>query len=618
MILPPYSSIAVAATTAAKKSNPTSIVVPPAIVAMKVKGLQAVLAELKLVLSGGKKSVFGNKSMKAKTKETYNQHIDGMRRFLTLIGDYESLLILQENRPKNAPPVKVESVIAYVRYKCGVPNTPLLTEMDGVPVMDAAGNPILCAGTWNAPNKIDQFQAAMSAVHHNNAHDEGYRNICDDCIATKPVKDSGCQRHSGNARFVRTGNPCTANEYKEEKKNIKADREGWEERGAMWLLASDLREIRNILLSTGSLEDLQLYVFILLCIKLFLRFDEGDNVDMDHFMEKLHAVSSMHRIDGLCVKIKGKCDTSWNYMHLWVDDEYPEFCVPRHLLIYLFVSGIKRGSLFPNHKELNACAGGLLSGGICKTKLGYDTVRVGLLEVTKNIVKYRESITDKTDPLHKAPTRVGTHTGRKTAYLFGTFGGGSLGDLMEAARHKTYDNAMRYASACRALHNLHKKQPIGSSSENEVGLWQSPFIGKDSVLAQAVNRNSQDFSDSLPNLAKRFVLVHLGLSDKDPKLRDIPTLFRKAEEYRRPDSPVEKLMEWQKKHAVNDEDAEQAHKLFHHAVQQRAREMMTRQQNQVNQVGVAPAPNATNAPWPQLPATPPSVHQRSQENTKRV
>jgi hypothetical protein len=188
---------------------------------------------------------------------------------------------------------------------------------------------------------------------------------------------------------------------------------------------------------------------------------------------------------------------------------------------------------------------------------------------------------------------------------------------MEAARHKTYDNAMRYASACRALHNLHKKQPIGSSSENEVGLWKSPFIGKDSVLAQVVNRNSQGFSDSLPNLAKRFVLEHLGLNEKDPKLRDIPTLFRKAEAYRRPESPVEKLMEWQKKHAVNDEDAQQAHKLFHHAVQQRAREMVARQQNQVSQFSIAPA-NAPNAPWPQLPATPPSVYRRSQENSKRV
>jgi hypothetical protein len=82
MILPPGSSIAVAATKAAKKSNPTSVIVPPAIFAMKVKGLLDVLARLKLALSGSKRSVYLNKSMKKKTKETYNQHIDGLRRFL--------------------------------------------------------------------------------------------------------------------------------------------------------------------------------------------------------------------------------------------------------------------------------------------------------------------------------------------------------------------------------------------------------------------------------------------------------------------------------------------------------------------------------------------------------
>jgi hypothetical protein len=122
--------------------------------------------------------------------------------------------------------------------------------------------------------------------------------------------------------------------------------------------------------------------------------------------------------------------------------------------------------------------------------------------------------------------------------------------------------------------------------------------------------NSQGFSDSFPNLARRFVLEHLALNEKDPKLRerDIPTLLRKAEEDRRPESPVEKLMEWQQKHAANEEDAQQAHKLFHHAVQQRVRrEMVLRQQNQVNQVSIAAPLLAANAPWslPQPPATPP-------------
>jgi hypothetical protein len=137
------------------------------------------------------------------------------------------------------------------------------------------------------------------------------------------------------------------------------------------------------------------------------------------------------------------------------------------------------------------------------------------------------------------------------------------------------------------------------------------------VSAQTVNRNSQGFSDSLPNLARRFVLEHLALNEKDPKLRDIPALIRKAEECRRPESLVEKLMEWQQKHAANEEDAQQAHKLFHHAVQQRAREMVLRQQNQVSIAATLLAANSSWSP-PQPPATPPSVCQQSQQNSKRV
>jgi hypothetical protein len=60
-------------------------------------------------------------------------------------------------------------------------------------------------------------------------------------------------------------------------------RKDWEEKGVMWLLPSKLREIQTILLSIGSLEDLELWAFILLTVKLFMHFDEGDNMYTTHF-----------------------------------------------------------------------------------------------------------------------------------------------------------------------------------------------------------------------------------------------------------------------------------------------------------------------------------------------
>jgi hypothetical protein len=87
-------------------------------------------------------------------------------------------------------------------------------------------------------------------------------------------------------------------------------------------------------------------------------FDEGDNMYARHFKKSLHVVSA----DGssaLALRIKGKCDPHLVWMYLWRDDEDPELCPIRHLLIYLFVSGICDSILIPGHKELNACANGL-------------------------------------------------------------------------------------------------------------------------------------------------------------------------------------------------------------------------------------------------------------------
>jgi hypothetical protein len=311
----------------------------------------------------------------------------------------------------------------------------------------------------------------MSILHNGIEHQDTHRDVCSSCVSEKSLKPWGCETHSGSARFVRPGNPLKSERYKNAKEAIMMAREDWEEKGAMWLLPSELREIRTVLLSADTLmEDLELWVFVLLSVKLFLRFDEGDNMHTSHFKESLHAVSASD-ISALALRIKGKCDTHWNWICFWRDYTDPELCPIRHLLIYIFVSGICQGPLFPGHKELNSCANGSLLNGECQTKLGYDTVRLGLQHAAKNVLKVRTSALEKKLSSGIWPLQaIGSHSGLKTASLLGIFGGGVLAALMQAARHVTAENALKYVGAGLAMENVYDNQPIGTCSENRVNI----------------------------------------------------------------------------------------------------------------------------------------------------
>jgi hypothetical protein len=81
----------------------------------------------------------------------------------------------------------------------------------------------------------------------------------------------------------------------------------------------------------------------------------------------------------------------------------------------------------------------------------------------------------------------GCHTFRKTAYLFGVWGGGQDSDLMLSARHKTIQNAMKYKQDASFL--------LAIALENDMSLtiavpkWRSIYI-QNHQAAVALNHNS--------------------------------------------------------------------------------------------------------------------------------
>ena len=77
----------------------------------------------------------GSHSLADMTLLTYETHYRGLTRFFKMIGDYESLLMLCDKRPKNYPSMKVESCIMNMWYKFR-PTTTVLTNLASVPVTD--------------------------------------------------------------------------------------------------------------------------------------------------------------------------------------------------------------------------------------------------------------------------------------------------------------------------------------------------------------------------------------------------------------------------------------------------------------------------------------------------
>lgn len=456
-----------------------------------------------------------------KTSFRYEQHFDQLNRFLILIGDYDSMILLLRDVPKHAPAMKIESLVCFMKYKYGAPGTPL-KDIESRQVEDVDGNAVMCTGTWLAPKILQQFQAAISNLHRANDHEASYYDVCDACMELPQAERfKGCARHSCRPRLVRAGNPTKNESFKNAKTTIERDRSAYEENGTTPLIPTEVRDIRNYLISSNTIAGLQMYVILIVAIKLFLRFDEFSTLDIvDSFITELHVVSAT-AIAALCVQVQGKCDRKPVQLLLWADDEMPEFCPIRHLLIYVFLIGAKKGVLFPQDQELNNKP----PDGHYKNALTYATILKCILDLIKKVVK--------------KVCRVGTHTCRKTGYFFAIFGKGADDDIMQAARHKTGAHAKKYRQDAATLRTILETQ--GKFAENRVSKWKSNFLVMDGVNARALNATSCEFTAPVHKLAERFVFEHLGISRSHPKLYHPLFLIQKAMEYERPTGIEEKL-----------------------------------------------------------------------------
>jgi hypothetical protein len=120
------------------------------------------------------------------------------------------------------------------------------------------------------------------------------------------------------------------------------------------LTPDEVRRLRNILLidmgnpnRRVALEGLKFYTMVILGVKLFLRAEELATIQMEDFIESLQIITPERGVRALAIQVCGKSDIKNVPLILFTDEEFPEFCPVRHLLLWVHLSGVKSGYLFP-------------------------------------------------------------------------------------------------------------------------------------------------------------------------------------------------------------------------------------------------------------------------------
>ena len=154
-----------------------------------------------------------------------------------------------------------------------------------------------------------------------------------------------------------------------------------------------VRELRNRLLSGKSIASLGTYTTILIGIRLFLRADEFLGIRMDHFFPDAFMRDPITGdVIALNMKIFGKTDKKWQYRWLWANEKYPDICPVRHLLVYLYLTGIKKDYLFPPHSCFVDMEEVCKSGTFGQIHLPYVTFQAGFKQLVQETVTGSETL----------------------------------------------------------------------------------------------------------------------------------------------------------------------------------------------------------------------------------
>ena len=261
---------------------------------------------------------------------------------------------------------------------------------------------------------------------------------------------------------------------------------------------------------------------------MFLRADELLSIKMSDFVPTLFVRKGDHII-AMLLKVKGKCDQKIRPIWVWADDEHPDLCPVRPLLLYIWLSGIKQGSLFPKPAELSATEEAPANATTTTHKI-YKPVAgkyVTEIEYTAFLRAFKNICAKALPSIEVMDLRIGLHMFRKTAYLLGIWGGGEWSELKASACHRSDENAKIYRKDARAKKLLAE---VHQDPDNAVSKWK-PVYACDLAQSSYMNLQSTAFGMQVQALAEDFVKKTLGFRDGHPCQRSQIVLVEAAHKY---------------------------------------------------------------------------------------
>jgi hypothetical protein len=442
------------------------------------------------------------------------------------------------------PSIDADVVALYIMYKTRPKGLRLLrTHQLTEEVVDIFGDPVLCRGDWKAPVNINQFVAAISRLHQSLNQNGSYFDTCDACVASNKENHLSCRLHPGQFLIWRRGNPTYSERVKNAKHAALDMCSGHIVQGSCHLLPSEIRTMRENLLSTGKQEDLQLFCIILTSIYLFLRHDEFHKIEVDDIRPEYSAVES-HKIINLCVKVQGKTDKEPQNLILWAYDDCPDLCPVRHLMAYIHLCNIKEGWLFPNLKKRS------------------EARNYGTLLHTLN-TRFRQCV--------NRPS-ITTHSFRKTGYLFAIWGDSDLETARLSARHADDVMASRYAGCARYL--LQTATYHNANAKYQVGRFKMA-INLDARSARTLNEDTSHNFQNLFQLSQLF-LEQVGLGILHAKRKTQKAVLDAALAFQ-PESNIQEELQAELK-MLSEEKRDKLNSIFSRQQQSLLREVRKLQQ----------------------------------------
>jgi hypothetical protein len=256
------------------------------------------------------------KNAKPRTKKQYAYVNDQFRCFAILREDFQTACFLTEDMCPEVPlPPKPSTICEYLLYKSEKSGTILHEYQTRRPAIVRNGNEstsMICTGQWKSPVCIYKFCAALGSVLYRYDEFRGsYTSKCYECIVAQSINTipgtyASCRMHAGNPRLMDAGNPMASQLYKNEQVATFERVASHQVRGSEQLLPGDIRDLRQRLVG-NDIQDYQMYVMVLLGLKLFLRCNELLALKIEDF-KKEHSVVNQDEVRAVVVVVKGKSD----------------------------------------------------------------------------------------------------------------------------------------------------------------------------------------------------------------------------------------------------------------------------------------------------------------------